>query len=89
MEVMALMKGSVANVPNFHKRFQSFVKSYNLNNYAIMIEVEKFLEDNLFVPDELIELLDEFDPSSTVQTNFKEKLPAVLDLIADHQGSDE
>lgn len=75
MEVMALMKGDASKVPNLRSRLQGFVKSYNLNNPAIMVEIEKFLEDNLFVPDDLIELLEELDPITMVQANFKAKVP--------------
>jgi hypothetical protein len=89
MEVMALMKGDASKVPNLRSRLQGFVKSYNLNNPAIMVEIEKFLEDNLFVPDDLIELLEELDPITMVQANFKAKVPSILNFVTTHVGSDE
>jgi hypothetical protein len=89
MEVLALMKGDLAKVPNLAKRckefFQSLVGTKNPN--VFYKEACDLLENVLIIPDELIS--EDFFPNDYTIEVIKEHAPRIMNYILNFEGSDE
>lgn len=89
MEVLALMKGDLAKVPNLSKRCQEFLKSLvgDKNPTVFYKEACDAIENVLITPEDLIS--EDFFPTDYVTEVTKEHLPRIMNYILNFQGSDE
>ena len=97
MEMMGMMQGSFAAVPNFAKRMQGVIRpdlpDRGQTREGRKVFVDKALEtlkEIIHLPEKTkAAIYEEFDPVMLVNETLEEKLPGLFDQFLDFEGSDQ
>lgn len=96
MEMMYLMKGNTAQIPNLAERLRKSIKKYlknetdsAANRKLLLARTLTVLRKVITLPTSLESAVDEeFDPTLLLDDLITTDLPGVLDFIIDFKGSD-